>query len=339
MTIAVTNGEQLEHDPGRRRLDRHRHRLRHLPAGGGRARLRHRRRRHHRRLQEAARRDGRAAEVQRPARQDGRLHLLRGQPPGRERRRRQHVLLALLLHRRRARRDRGRGRPGRVHQYHFYRDMRTYGKYELLYAEALEKGSAFVKFPDDEPPAVEKDVTSGGLTVTARDLLSEGEEVALTADLVVLVTGMVPRENERAHQDAQAAGGPERLLQRDPSQAAPGRDGRGRRLHLRRLPGAADLVRGRRLRPRRGHPERRHPQARLRRARPAGRDRRRRHLHLVRRLRDHLPLRRHRQGRRTAARRSPRSPGRPARAAAAASPSARPTPSTCRATPTPRSRR
>ena len=85
--------------------------------------------------------------------------------------------------------------PGRVHQYHFYRDIRTYGKYELLYAEALEKGSAFIKFPDDEPPTVEK-AAKGGVTVTARDLLSEGEEVALTADLVVLVTGMVPRENE-----------------------------------------------------------------------------------------------------------------------------------------------
>ncbi len=86
--------------------------------------------------------------------------------------------------------------PGRVHQYHFYRDMRTYGRYELLYAEALEKGSAFVKFPDDEPPAVEPDAASGGVTVTARDLLAEGEQVALTADLVVLVTGMVPRDND-----------------------------------------------------------------------------------------------------------------------------------------------
>ena len=85
--------------------------------------------------------------------------------------------------------------PGRVHQYHFYRDIRTYGKYELLYAEALEKGSAFVKYPDDEPPTVEK-AAKGGITVTSRDLLSEGEEVALTADLVVLVTGMVPRDNE-----------------------------------------------------------------------------------------------------------------------------------------------
>ena len=71
--------------------------------------LRHRRRRHHRRLQEAPRRDGRAADVQRQAGQDGRLHLLRGQPPGRERRGRQHLLLALLLHGRRARRDPGRG--------------------------------------------------------------------------------------------------------------------------------------------------------------------------------------------------------------------------------------
>jgi heterodisulfide reductase subunit A len=84
----------------------------------------------------------------------------------------------------------------RVYQYHFYRDMRTYGKYELLYSEALAKGSAFIKFPDDQPPTIEKDPKSGRLTVTARDLLSEGEEVALTADLVVLVTGMVPRENE-----------------------------------------------------------------------------------------------------------------------------------------------
>lgn len=87
-------------------------------------------------------------------------------------------------------------RPGRVHQYHFYRDIRTYGKYELLYAEALEKGSALVKYPDDEPPAVAKDDKTGGVTVTARDLLSEGEEIALTADLVVLVTGMVPRAND-----------------------------------------------------------------------------------------------------------------------------------------------
>ncbi len=88
------------------------------------------------------------------------------------------------------------GKPGKVHQYHFYRDMRTYGTFETLYAESLEKGSAYVKYPDGEPPAVERDAKTGRLTLTARDLLSEGEEVALEADLVVLVTGMVPRENQ-----------------------------------------------------------------------------------------------------------------------------------------------
>ncbi|MHB8869314.1 MAG: CoB--CoM heterodisulfide reductase iron-sulfur subunit A family protein [Thermoleophilia bacterium] len=87
------------------------------------------------------------------------------------------------------------GLPGTVHQYHYYRDMRTYGTYELLYADALEKGSAYIKYPDHEPPTVERDAASGRLRVTARDLLIEGEEVALDADLVVLVTGMVPRTN------------------------------------------------------------------------------------------------------------------------------------------------
>jgi heterodisulfide reductase subunit A len=83
---------------------------------------------------------------------------------------------------------------GGLHQYHLYRDMRTYGKYELLWAESREKGSLYLRVPDDEPPAVEK-LSSGGLKVTAKDLLTEGEQVAIPADLVVLVTGMVPREN------------------------------------------------------------------------------------------------------------------------------------------------
>ncbi len=83
----------------------------------------------------------------------------------------------------------------RLRQYHLYRDMRTYGKYELLWSESREKGSLYLRVPDDEPPAVEK-LASGGLKVTTRDLLTGGEEVAIPADLVVLVTGMVPRAND-----------------------------------------------------------------------------------------------------------------------------------------------
>ena len=82
-----------------------------------------------------------------------------------------------------------------LRQYHLYRDMRTYGKYELLWAESREKGSLYLRVPDDEPPTVEK-LASGGLKVTTKDLLTGGEEVAIPADLVVLVTGMVPREND-----------------------------------------------------------------------------------------------------------------------------------------------
>jgi heterodisulfide reductase subunit A2 len=87
-------------------------------------------------------------------------------------------------------------KPGRVHQYHLHRDIRTYGKYELLYNESLNKGSVYLKVPDDEAPRVEADPHTGRLMVTTRDLLSEGEEVEIPADLVVLVTGMVPRANQ-----------------------------------------------------------------------------------------------------------------------------------------------
>jgi heterodisulfide reductase subunit A len=82
-----------------------------------------------------------------------------------------------------------------IRQFHLYRDMRTYGKFEPLYTEARDAGSVFLKFGDDEPPAV-AERADGGLTVTVRDLLTESLEVAIPVDLVVLVTGMVPRAND-----------------------------------------------------------------------------------------------------------------------------------------------
>ncbi len=84
---------------------------------------------------------------------------------------------------------------GKVHQYHLYRDIRTYGKYELMYTESRKRGSVYMKFPEDTPPAVAQDA-SGRLVVTTHDTLTGGEEVTIPADLVVLVTGMVPRKNE-----------------------------------------------------------------------------------------------------------------------------------------------
>jgi len=81
-----------------------------------------------------------------------------------------------------------------VHQYHLYRDMRTYGSYELMYTESRELGSVYMKFDADDPPSVAKG-GDGKVQVTVRDVLT-GERVAIPADLVVLVTGMVPRANE-----------------------------------------------------------------------------------------------------------------------------------------------
>jgi heterodisulfide reductase subunit A len=82
-----------------------------------------------------------------------------------------------------------------VRQYHLYRDMRTYGKLEDLYTDARDAGSVFLKFPDATPPAVAAD-EDGKLTVTVTDLLTESRELAIPVDLVVLVTGMVPRGND-----------------------------------------------------------------------------------------------------------------------------------------------
>jgi heterodisulfide reductase subunit A len=87
-----------------------------------------------------------------------------------------------------------------VRQYHLYRDIRTYGTFELLYTQARKDGAIYVKFPDDAPPQVSARPVvaadkSGGLIVTVRDLLSGDEELEIPVDLVVQVTGMVPRAN------------------------------------------------------------------------------------------------------------------------------------------------
>jgi heterodisulfide reductase subunit A2 len=81
-----------------------------------------------------------------------------------------------------------------IRQFHLYRDMRTYGKFEPLYTEARDQGSVFLKFENDAPPAVQRG-DDGNLTVTVRDVLTDNVELTIPVDLVVLVTGMVPREN------------------------------------------------------------------------------------------------------------------------------------------------
>jgi len=83
----------------------------------------------------------------------------------------------------------------KIRQFHLYRDIRAYGRNELLYNDSRDGGSTYMKFADDDAPAVAK-LPSGGLAVTVTDLLTDRRSLTLPVDLVVLVTGMVPRESK-----------------------------------------------------------------------------------------------------------------------------------------------
>ena len=83
----------------------------------------------------------------------------------------------------------------KIRQFHLYRDIRAYGRNELLYNDSRDGGSTYMKFADDDAPDVAK-LPSGGLAVTVTDLLTDRRSLTLPVDLVVLVTGMVPRESK-----------------------------------------------------------------------------------------------------------------------------------------------
>jgi heterodisulfide reductase subunit A2 len=81
-----------------------------------------------------------------------------------------------------------------VRQYHLYRDLRTYGRNEVMFGESRKRGSYYLRFADDDPPVVSVDGNRVRLTV--HDLLTAGAELTIEPDLLILVTGMVPRAND-----------------------------------------------------------------------------------------------------------------------------------------------
>ncbi|MCD6564471.1 MAG: CoB--CoM heterodisulfide reductase iron-sulfur subunit A family protein [Bacteroidales bacterium] len=80
-----------------------------------------------------------------------------------------------------------------IRNYHINRGIRTYGKQELLYKESSENGDIYLQFFEDKIPTVEK--SKNGATIKVIDILTTNREIELEADLVVLVTGMVPRKD------------------------------------------------------------------------------------------------------------------------------------------------
>lgn len=71
--------------------------------------------------------------------------------------------------------------------------MRSYGKQELLYAESLQGGDIYFQSYEDDLPKVF--VRNNKPVVRINDILTGGRELEVESDLVVLVTGMIPRSN------------------------------------------------------------------------------------------------------------------------------------------------
>jgi heterodisulfide reductase subunit A len=96
--------------------------------------------------------------------------------------------------------------------YHLYRDIRTYGRNELLYADALKKEVVFIKYSEESPPVIS--ASGEKLTVTVKDLLTVlDDELEIVVDMVVLVTGMVPRRsNDSVSQILRIPKGADRFL-------------------------------------------------------------------------------------------------------------------------------
>lgn len=83
---------------------------------------------------------------------------------------------------------------GHITNLHFNRGIRTYGKQELIYEEASKQGDIFLQFTLDSIPEVTR---KGNATIVkVKDVLTARKELEAEVDLVVLVTGMVPRENQ-----------------------------------------------------------------------------------------------------------------------------------------------
>lgn len=80
-----------------------------------------------------------------------------------------------------------------IQAYHLFRDIRTYGKQEILYERSSKNGDIYLKYEEKNPPLVQE--SGNKLLVKVKDELTRRQEVEMEADLVVLVTGMVPQSD------------------------------------------------------------------------------------------------------------------------------------------------
>ena len=79
-----------------------------------------------------------------------------------------------------------------INNLHYNRGIRTYGKQEVLYKQSSLNGDMYLQFFDDIPQV---EYHKDKIIIKVRDFLTKGKEIEAEVDLVVLVTGMVPRKD------------------------------------------------------------------------------------------------------------------------------------------------
>ncbi len=96
--------------------------------------------------------------------------------------------------------------------YDCYRDIRTYGRgHEAIYERAARKGTLFFRYREDAPPTLVEE--GGRARLRVKDVLTWDTEVDLPVDLVVLATGMVPRDIGALADSQKLPRGADRFLQ------------------------------------------------------------------------------------------------------------------------------
>ena len=81
-----------------------------------------------------------------------------------------------------------------IKAFHLHKGIRTYGKQEVLYEDASRCGNLFLQFEEGKNPTVQK--LNGKVELKLNDILTDNKEIEINPDLVVLVTGMIARDNE-----------------------------------------------------------------------------------------------------------------------------------------------
>ncbi len=80
-----------------------------------------------------------------------------------------------------------------IKAFHLYRDIRTYGKQEILFEKSSRLGDIYLMYQEKDPPQATAE--QGGVRIKIRDYLTEKKEMDILVDLLILVNGMIPRSD------------------------------------------------------------------------------------------------------------------------------------------------